>query len=179
MTDRCRWVDCDGKVLARHMCIVHYSRVQRAGKLADYDGIRSDPQARFWLKVNKTAGCWLWLAQVTAEGYGHFKLDGRMRRAHRLSYEWLRESIPEGLHLDHLCRVRHCVNPWHLEAVAPKVNTLRGVGAAALAARQTHCVNGHEFSPENTKIATTGQRVCRECRREVNRRYRLRRAGAK
>jgi hypothetical protein len=87
--------------------------------------------ARFWAKVEKTDGCWFWRARIIATGYGSFSLDGRKVMAHRFAYELLVGPIPEDLELDHLCRVRHCVNPAHLEPVTHRENILRGMRAAA------------------------------------------------
>lgn len=118
---------------------------------------------RFWSKVDATGVCWLWTAHRDPNGYGRFRLDGAIRPAHRVAYELLVGPIPEGLTLDHLCRIRHCVNPDHLEPVSRRVNTLRGIGVSALRARQTHCQHGHEFTPENT-YTWRRQRRCRTCR---------------
>lgn len=57
------------------------------------------------------SGCWLWTLGRTSRGYGSLKIDGVAKVAHRESYEAFRGPIPPGLHIDHLCRVRHCVNP--------------------------------------------------------------------
>lgn len=145
------------------------------------DGCRSGgvvtlPQ-RFWVKVEKTDTCWLWTAATTG-GYGVFHVGGRtgrMHRAHRLAYESLVGPIPEGLQLDHLCRVRNCVNPAHLEAVLREVNILRGESDPANRARQTHCVAGHPFDRENTAYIQQAGRLfrrCRICNRDRVRRYR-------
>lgn len=78
------------------------------------------------------SGCWLWTASGGSGGYGSFSI-GRARAnlmAHRVSYEMFRGPIPEGLHIDHLCRVRCCVNPAHLEPVTPRENVNRGIGGA-------------------------------------------------
>jgi len=84
-------------------------------------------------------------------------------------YEHFVGPIPDGFHIDHLCRNRACANPAHLEAVPPRVNILRGVGMSAIHARQTHCVNGHPFDAENTLILPDGERCCRTCNRERQR----------
>lgn len=133
---------------------------------------------RFFLHVEKTEGCWLWRGYVTKLGYGWFsKTRSKPVRAHRFAYELLRGPIPEGLTIDHLCRVRHCVNPDHMETVTGKVNTLRGYGPAALRARATHCLHGHELSGQNIAIKKGhGGRVyrsCRTCQRERSTRRRL------
>lgn len=69
--------------------------------------------------------CWLWTGYVAAGGYGEFHLAGRTRKAHRVAYELLVGPVPEGLDLDHLCRVRRCVNPEHLEPVTRQENLRR------------------------------------------------------
>lgn len=70
--------------------------------------------------------CWVWCARLNRNGYGRLSVGGRELMAHRLSYEAHVGPIPDGLLLDHLCRVRQCVNPAHLEPVTHQVNTLRG-----------------------------------------------------
>jgi hypothetical protein len=82
--------------------------------------------------------------------------------AHRFSYEAYVGPIGAGLHIDHLCRVRSCVNPKHLEPVTQRVNTLRGEGRAALQLRVTHCPRGHEYTPDNIYL-WRGHRACRTC----------------
>jgi hypothetical protein len=125
-------------------------------------------EERFMEKVEKTEdGCWLWLASLDARGYGQFRRPEppHIAKAHRVSYELHVGPIPEGLTLDHLCRVRHCVNPDHLEPVTNRENILRGESFTAQQARQTHCVRGHEFTPENTHV-WRGHRGCRACDRQ-------------
>lgn len=134
---------------------------------------RTDDE-RFWLKVEKTEVCWLWTGALNDAGYGRFVerlADGRQRnhRAHRWLWERLNGLVPEGLELDHLCRVRHCVNPAHLEPVDHRTNVLRGNGIAARHAVKTHCPQGHPYSVTNTYRRVTKQgtpgRQCRVCRK--------------
>jgi hypothetical protein len=125
-------------------------------------------EKRFWSKVDKSGECWLWMG-TKSRGYGQFYLYGRGWPAHRLAYELVIAPIPEGLQLDHLCRVRHCVNPDHLEAVTNKVNCLRGVSPWAVNARKTDCPQGHPYSGENLYTAPSGARYCRTCNRKQTR----------
>lgn len=122
---------------------------------------------RFFEKImpEPNSGCWLWTACLV-KGYGQFYADGKRHYAHRMAYQMFRGLIPDGLQLDHLCRVRCCVNPDHLEIVTNKENVLRGVGISAHNARKTHCRRGHLFSEENTYLYRGIQRRCRACRRE-------------
>lgn len=130
-------------------------------------------------KVEKTDTCWLWRGAIgKAEGYGQFWLNDVMMPAHRAAWLIFRSEIPEGLELDHLCRVRHCVNPDHLEPVTKRENILRGEGAPARHARQTHCANGHELAGNNLKAEGPVARRCRTCACARNREYRARKKAA-
>ena len=105
------------------------------------------------------SGCWIWMGGLKTNGYG---VSGD-RIAHRASYEAFKGQIPPGLEIDHLCRVRCCVNPEHLEAVTHQQNIQRGEQA-----QRTHCPKGHPYTTENT-YRYNGKRVCRECTHEWNR----------
>lgn len=142
----------------------------------------------FWTKVDKhgpvpperpdLGPCWLWRGSLTTDGYGHIG----WRKAHRLTYTAANGPIAAGMQLDHLCRVRHCVNPAHLEQVTNRTNGLRGRSFAALNAAKTHCAQGHPFTPENTRWQRNpGQlrRVCRTCERQWQREYRSRKREAR
>lgn len=122
-------------------------------------------EERFWAKVDKTDACWLWTAAKDPRGYGYFKVGGKLLRAHRVAYEFLVGPIPCGLTIDHLCCVKSCVRPDHLEPVTGAENQRR---AAVL---RTHCKHGHEFTPENTHLRH-GARICVQCQRVYRARYR-------
>ena len=109
-----------------------------------------------------SSGCWLW-ESLAATGYGTASLNGRKVLAHRLFYELAKGPIPEGLHIDHVCRTRSCVNPDHLEAVTLAENNRRA------AAAMTHCCNGHPYDEANTKYDRNGHRICRACIRARSR----------
>lgn len=113
--------------------------------------------------------CWVWAGYKPETHYANFifKVDGRSKSktAHRAVYELLIAPIPDGMVLDHLCKNIHCVNPAHLEPVTQKENLRRSDNYIGKNARKTHCVNGHEFTPENIyhppKKPT--HRYCRAC----------------
>ena len=114
-------------------------------------------------------GCWLWQGALTYNGYGKLWWEKCCRRAHRASYEAFMGPIPDGLQLDHTCRVRACVNPEHLEPVTCAENIRRSplVGRtprrAVVRTRKATCGRCHEFTPANTIHRSSGQRACREC----------------
>lgn len=123
---------------------------------------------RFWEKVEKVRpdGCWLWTAStVQGSGYGQFRVGNKVRKAHVVAYELMVGPVPEGLTLDHLCSVRRCVNPSHLEPVTMKENLRRAPTAVStINAAKTHCVRGHEFTAANV-YPYRGRRYCRACQK--------------
>lgn len=121
---------------------------------------------RLWQRVDKTGECWIWIG-ATRRGYGYLRTGPRGSgtvQAHRLAYETLVGAIPVGLVLDHLCRVRRCVRPDHLEPVTLETNILRGTGWAARNAAKTKCPRGHLYD----RITADGYRSCWTCCRQAN-----------
>lgn len=125
---------------------------------------------RFMAKVDKTDTCWLWTASKNPKGYGYFSVNQKTYLAHRFSYLMYKGSISKNLQLDHLCRVRNCVNPEHLEAVTSLENSRRGI-AGQNNRIKTHCPQGHEYNKTNTRIYKN-ERRCRPCGRLHTQNYR-------
>ena len=99
----------------------------------------------------------------------HMRPIQRLRRAHRLYYELEKGPIPKGLTLDHLCRVRCCVNPDHLEPVTLVENVMRGESLFAQQVKRTHCPQGHPYAGDKLRITRKGERKCRTCDRDQHR----------
>lgn len=166
--DLCSIDGCSNRHRARGWCATHYTRWSKSGDPNKVIGHVYPPvEDRFWAKVNKTSSCWLWTGSTNAEGYGSFAgAEKRLVKAHRFAFELLIGPIPKRYRdLDHLCRVRNCVNPWRLEPVTHAENQRR-MGAAQRSCRRA----GHDWSdPENVYTRPDGRRYCAECRR-INRR---------
>jgi hypothetical protein len=118
------------------------------------------------------SGCWEWSGKVAKNGYGHTKVGGEFRLAHRAFYEGMKGPIAEGMTIDHLCRNRSCVNPAHLEPVSRGENVLRSPATrAAINLAKTHCVRGHPLSGPNLYLRPDrpGHRHCRACAKAASR----------
>lgn len=145
---------------------------------------------RFWSKVDRRGPdeCWPWLASKSYAGYGNFSNGNKTVRAHRYSYEQVNGPIANGMTVDHTCHNeavgrglckggftcphRACVNQRHLEIATRRTNMLRGLAPPALAARKTHCPQGHPYNLLNTRIRPSGARRCVTCKQaEDKRRY--------
>lgn len=136
-------------------------------------------EQRFWEKVDKNvaSGCWEWRSAIRGNGYGafftHLKPEGRKcYGAHRYSWALTNGPIPDNLWVLHKCDNRICVNPSHLflgtradnMQDAAKKKRVCTIGKSRL----THCINGHEFTEENTKRNKHGHRRCKTCAEQMS-----------
>lgn len=115
---------CSKAVHGRGWCLTHYRRWQRHGNphamlIARHGG---DVEQRFWAKVDKTSGCWNWMAAVNAAGYGKYVAEGRHVLAHRYSVELATGSLLGDRLIDHRCHNPRCVRPDHLRVATPSQN---------------------------------------------------------
>lgn len=116
------------------------------------------------LIIDPETGCLLWTGTVNGNGYGQAYDGARTVLVHRLMHEWFIGPIPDGYQVDHLCRVRHCASPAHLEAVTPAENKRRSVAAQPI---RTKCRHGHPYNAANTYWPPPrpgNRRGCRACR---------------
>lgn len=138
-------------------------------------GPRSSVIERVFAKIDFSGGyqaCWLWQGYVESNGYAHVIQQGVKEQSHRVVYKLAIGFIADGLTIDHLCMIKHCVNPLHLEPVTIGENVLRGNNRAAVNARKIVCWRGHELTQGKK------QRYCKKCDSMKSQRYRERKATA-
>lgn len=180
---KCSIENCDQPQVAKGLCNKHWKYKRKHGTpiCPKPNPKFQDEQDRFWSYVNKNGDihpvlgtrCWLWTGASINTGYGMFrrsvKTDPTSPKivAHRFSVEVTQGyPVPSTLEVDHLCKVRNCVNPEHLEAVTPKENKRRSSSVSEINRRKTHCHRGHPYDVKNTIYRSNGtstKRVCREC----------------
>lgn len=127
--------------------------------------------ADLWRRIEKTDACWVWTGALDREGYPVGRVNQVTVRVHRVVYAREVGPIPEGFEVDHVCQVRRCVRPDHLEAVTGAENRRRQ-GAAVVV-----CRNGHPYTELTTYVDPRGKRGCRPCRADAKARLRARKAA--
>lgn len=164
------------------LCHSHFEYRRRTGRLPSKPILDTDDQ-RFMAKVKQLpSGHWIWTGARNGDGrYGIGTVAGHQHNAHRCAWLLFRGPIPDGLVVEHLCRRTLCVNPDHLQVTTQQTNVLRGDAPSAVNAAKTHCIRGHEFTPENT-VLRNGGRQCATCTRarvrEAMRRWRAKQRTA-
>lgn len=133
---------------------------------------------RFWAHVKKTDGCWLWTGGTSTYGYGSFNVgDGQYESAHVFAWEAEHGPVPPGLEVCHECDVPHCVRHLFLGTHLENMRDMAAKGRwGNQTAGVTHCVKGHEFTPDNTVYKKNGRhRRCLSCKRRQGRETEARR----
>jgi len=129
----------------------------------DYNSIEELPD-RFWNKIEKTDSCWLWKGSLW-DGYGRYAINRKLYLVHRMAYAVLKQKLGDNTQIDHLCRVKTCVNPDHLEEVSKKENIRRGI-SRVYNTDLSLCPRGHEYDVEKPSKAGTLIKYCTTCRKE-------------
>lgn len=185
----CSIEGCGRPHFGRGWCRSHYVRWYDTGdpltprRSASHPGTPVEAEAAFWAKVDvgHPLGCWLWTGGTSAHGYGIATAPHlRTKLAHRIAFILLCGEIPAGMTLDHLCRIRACVNPDHLEPVTQSINTKRGASPVVLqgrAAKKRGDICRHGHSLDDAYVRPSGHRECRTCRRDQKRRFEDARRG--
>ncbi len=171
----CEFPNCGRKIIGRGLCNGHFQQ-RRLGKVLKplYDAQRPKGSLPRIIcdeapcpRADLEGPCHIFRGGKSTNGYGVIQWEGRSVRVHR--YIWIAANgpVPDGLEIDHQCRVRPCCNIDHLRLVTRQVNcTENAIGAYwQINAAKTHCPQGHEYTEANTK-RYRGFRYCRTCGRE-------------
>lgn len=115
-------------------------------------------------KVDEATGCWIWQGQINRTGYGTVRFNNKTTTAHRAYYDYYVQPVPAELQVDHLCKVRACINPAHMEIVTPIENNLRSDNPISQVMLTNICKRGHVLTSDNVYRQGRG-RACIECRK--------------
>src|SRR6266498_3719295 len=169
---------CDRPARKRGLCNTHYERQRLAGVFKIQE---RDPVIRLWSRIDKNGPvptyrpdlgpCWIWQGATTS-GYGRVYFDGRLQPVHHVVWFLTIGAFPDGRQADHLCRVRACCRPYHIEPVTQRINLMRGASPAAGYARRSHCAAGHPLEGPDADVYIHPDhptwRHCRKCRRKAS-----------
>jgi len=149
---------------------MHYQRwyaygsphiIHKRGVRHGYENPKNPLWDRMMKYIDVTEGCWLWMA-ATRNGYSTFSMGGKSRYVHRIMYEKFIDRLVDGMVIDHLCEVRNCVNPFHLEQVTSTENIKRSFDNRH--STRFYCKRGHEWNDDNTRYyGKAEQKRCRKC----------------
>lgn len=119
----------------------------------------------FWKRVDKTSYCWNWTGYINATRYGEINTpEVKHMLAHRFSYRQFVGELKPGMHIDHLCLNKLCVNPDHLEQIDKNVHGIRSATINLKRNEREYCHEGHKFTATNTTLFIQGGgRICRVC----------------
>lgn len=128
---------------------------------------------RLRLEVTETSPgvfCWCWEGATSSKGYGAVSWHGRRAQVHRVAWAAFGRPLLPGLVLDHLCGVRSCANPWHLQQTTHRVNGSTERSDRHASWRDGRCQKGHDLTaPAAAYVRPNGDRECRRCHADRNR----------
>lgn len=177
----CKNDGCVTRAVKRGMCNTHYQQWRKATPPDQRRRPIAEQRFEALVRRGNPEECWPWTGGTTDRGYGTFAVSSDLRMgAHRYAFwqanGYMADQVDHTCHNGsgcaggNSCPHRRCCNPAHLENTSNLVNSLRGESVAAYHARKTHCVNGHEFSPENTYVyrhrGGRPRRFCKQCNRD-------------
>lgn len=171
----CNALSCENKANCYDLCHKHYARWKRLGDPNVKVRLVGHPYERFmsFVHINQQTGCWEWQGYVKPAGYPFFSVKKKTIQAHRWAYEYFKKDTIGPLTIDHLCRVKHCVNPDHLEKVTIQENLNRRLVKQC-------CPHGHDMKTfgvvyeRKQKGKKILQRVCKICSRRHQKEFRER-----
>lgn len=168
---KCTIEHCANNSHALGFCGMHYGRFKRHKDpliiKRVYPKRALSLKERIENKILKTDKCWLWQGEIRKNGYGSIRINKKNYTIHRVYYELNKGQIPTGLTIDHLCRIKNCINPDHLEPVTLIENLKRGYGIGVQNSNKTYCPKGHEYNG----VDKNGHRLCLTCRNVRNKIY--------
>jgi len=169
MRPECSVLDCTKPHTGLSYCRSHYRKFKYSGDPFGKTKKYKTLDERFWeyVEIGNKKECWLWTGHKLNNGYGQIKGNPPAHKrhlAHRIAYTFIRGEIPHDKVIDHLCKNKSCVNPYHMELVSHVENVMRGNSPHARNARKTHCPSGHPYSGDNLRIDKNGWRRCAKCK---------------
>ncbi len=183
----CRFPGCQNQAFAKALCRTHYAQQNRGVEMFEIHSRRrpaGSPKTDYFEQRCSEWGllrglftpCRIFDGPTDTGGYGYVTIGHKSIGAHL--YVWRRDvgPVPDGKEIDHVCRVRNCINTGHMRTVTHQINTTENVVGSKwmLNKAKTHCDHGHEFTVANTYIRKDGRRTCRECQRVAQAKYRQR-----
>ena len=162
MPKECSVEECATPARSRGFCNAHYQKYRTYG---DPLAGAPSPSERFWAKVSKTDTCWLWVGSKSDLGYGRVRWNGEILGTHRVVLQLVGTELIDGLVVDHLCGVKHCVNPSRLEQVTQSENVRRAPHPGPVGQRWSkNGLGSHELGPCGTSGPYGRGCRCAECR---------------
>lgn len=173
----CDFPGCTNKHDAKGLCSGHRRQMLKGLPLSQLQFQRrhgeppiityvEQPCSEWGVSQGLTTPCHIFDNGTSSQGYGRIAINRKAIYVHR--YVWERDigPIPDGMSIDHICRVRNCCNVNHLRVVTHQVNMTENIVGSCWQknAAKTHCPKGHPYDETNTIIVRTKSGNGRKCR---------------